>query len=85
METRKIKTLIKSDHKLGKDDFISGRIVGAMAVLCKEDPAKGLEFGMIRCENGRIIMTETIDDRYDAFINVIENWYPGLCVFDYVE
>lgn len=86
METRKIKTLVKHDHTLGKDNYVLGRIVGAMAVLCKEDPAMGLEFGRGRCKNGdNIIVTETTNKKYELFTSVIESWYPGLCIFDYTE
>ena len=53
--------------------------------MCKEDPANGLEFGRGNCDRGIIIVTETTDEKYSQFTNVIESWYPGLCVFDYVE
>jgi len=85
METRRFKTLVKGDHALGKDDFVLGRIMGAMAVMCKEDPAMGLEFGRGYCENGAIFVTETTDEKYEAFTHVIKNWYEGLCIFNYVE
>ena len=85
METRVIKTLVKNDRALGRNMFVLGRIMGAMAVMCKEDPANGLEFGRGYCEHGNIFVTETTDEKYAAFANVIENWYSGLCVFDYVE
>lgn len=85
MDARQIKTLVKNDHKLGKDVFVLGRIMGAMAVMCKEDPAKGIEFGRGRCEQGNIFVTETTTEKYEAFTNVIEEWYPGLCIFNYVE
>lgn len=85
MKTRKIKTLVKSDHTLGKDMFVLGRIMGAMAVTCKEDPAKGLEFARGYCDNGHIFVTETTDEKYETFANIVENWYSGLCIFDYVE
>lgn len=85
METRLIKTLVKADHTLGKDNYVLGRIMGAMAVMCKEDPATGLEFGRGCCEKGAIFVTETTDEKYEAFSRVIENWYTGLCIFDYVE
>jgi hypothetical protein len=86
MEKRLIKTLVKGDHKLGKDTYVLGRIVGAMAVMCKEDPAMGLELGRGYCKNGdRIIVTETTDEKYETFIRVIESWYTGLCIFNYVE
>lgn len=42
METRRIKTLVKADHKLGKDLFVLGRIMGAMVVMCNEDPRDGI-------------------------------------------
>lgn len=85
METRKIKTLVKRDHILGKDNYVLGRIMGAMAVMCKEDPAMGLELGRGYCEKGAIIVAETTDEKYEAFASVIENWYAGLCIFNYVE
>lgn len=85
METRTIKTLVKSNHKLGTDVFVLGRIMGAMAVMCKDDPAKGLEYGQGICGSGHIFVAKTTDEKYEAFTNVIEEWYPGLCVFDYVE
>lgn len=84
MKTRRIKTLVKSNHALGNDGFVLGRIMGAMAVMCKEDPAEGLEFGHGCCENGHIFVTETTDEKYEAFAKVIESWYAGLCIFDYV-
>lgn len=78
------KTLIKADHKLGKDDFVFGRIMGAMAVLCKDDPAMGIESGYSLLRNGdRVIIAKTTIRQYDSFVNVIESWYPGLCVFKY--
>lgn len=82
---KRIKTLVKSEHTLGKDLYVLGRIMGAMAVMCKEDPATGMEFGRGRCEYGSIFVTETTDEKYEAFTYVIENWYPGLCIFNYVE
>jgi hypothetical protein len=85
METRQIKTLVKSDHALGEDMFVLGRIMGAMAVMCKDDPAKGIEYVIDYCSDGNIFMIETTEAKYEAFANVIENWYTGLCVFDYVE
>ena len=85
MKTRKIRTLVKRDHALGKDEYVLGRIVGAMAAMCKEDPAEGLEFGRFRCEKGWIVMTETTEEKYEAFASVIDSWYTGLCTFDYVE
>lgn len=84
MATKKIKTLVKRDHKLGKDAYVLGRIVGAMAVMCKNDPANGLEYGRGYCKNGTIIVAETTDEEYEAFAKVIESWYAGLCIFNYV-
>lgn len=85
MTKRRIKTLVKHDHASGKDVYVLGRIAGAMAAMCKEDPANGLEFGRGRCDIGNILVTETTAEKYEAFANVIENWYAGLCIFDYVE
>ena len=85
MEKWKFKTWVKGDRALGKDEFVLGRIMGAMAVMCKEDPATGVEFGRARRDNGNLFVTETTFEKYEAFANVIESWYPGLCIFDYVE
>ena len=85
MKTRLIKTLVKKDHKLGKDMLVLGRILGAMAVICMEDPVNGIEYGRGLCADGYIIASNTTDEKYERFANVIESWYAGLCVFDYVE
>ena len=84
MEMRQIRTLVKADHKLGGNQFVLGRISGAMAAMCKEEPTS-LEFGIGACDQGAILTTETTDAKYKNFTNAIENWFPGLCVFDYVE
>lgn len=85
MKTRLIKTLVRNDRALGNDDYVLGRIMGAMAVLCKDDPALGAEYGRGCCEHGNIFVTKTTDERYAAFAYIVEHWYSGLCVFDYVE
>lgn len=85
METRKFKTLVKSEHALGNDKLVLGRIIGAMAVMCKDDPANGLEHGRGVCDRGHILVVETTCEKYDSFADVIENWYKDLCIFDYVE
>ena len=85
MTKRRIKTLVKYDHALGKNEYVFGRISGVMAVMCKDDPVNGLEFVRERCDIGDILTTDTTDEKYEAFTNVIKNWYAGLCIFDYVE
>ena len=83
MEKRIIKTLVKYDHALGKDDFVLGRVMGAMAAICKDDPAMGIEKGRGRCKDGNIFVAETTFEKYDTFAQVVESWYPGLCIFGY--
>lgn len=85
MDTRIFKTLVKNDHTLGKNKFVLGRIIGAMSVMCKEDPAHGAEYGHGRIDVGAVIVTKTTEEKYAAFADLIESWYEGLCTFDYVE
>lgn len=74
-------TLVKEDHKLGKNEYIHGRISGILKVLCTKD---GVEFGMRELSNvGLILTTECTKSNYYKFMEVIEDLYPGLCEFDY--
>ena len=84
MGTRKIKTFVNGEHvTYGKNEYVLGRIMGAMAVMCEKDPTKG-EFAIDAFRNGdRILKVKTTDEKYEAFTSLIESWYPGLCIFDY--
>ena len=81
MEKRIVKTLIKKDHKLGNNEYVKGRISGIQSIMCPRD----FEFGTGRNEDGFILVAECDVNQYDRFINVIEEMYPGLCIFDYRE
>lgn len=76
-----IKTLIRKDHKLGNNAYVRGRISGIQSVIC---PRK-IEFGNGRNEEGFILVAECTPEKYDDFMNTVENMYPGLCKFDYKE
>ena len=83
MEKRKFYTLIKADHKLGKDSYVKGRISGLMEALCNENPGKDILFGRGGTELGEIHTVETTNERYKKFVEVVELEYPNLCEFDY--
>lgn len=85
MENKIFKTLIKADHKLGGNQYIEGRISGLMEAICHENPGKDILYGKGKNELGMIHMTKTSEERYDKFIEIVEQEYPGLCVFNYEE
>lgn len=74
-----IATLIKKDHKYGDDKYILGRISGVGYILA----GKKKFYAMIETNKGMIYQNEFTPEKYDEFINVIDNLYPGLIVPNY--
>ena len=80
MRERKTKfTLIKGVHKHGNNEFILGRISGIG--YCMSECVRG--FANIGIEEGIIYKHKFTEDEYEKFSKVIEELYPGLCVFNY--
>ena len=80
MEKRKdVLTLVKDDHKFGGNKYVLGKITGIG--YCMSGFTNG--FATMYIEEGFIYRHQFTVDEYDKFINVIEDLYPGLCVFDY--
>ena len=84
MEKRIFKTIVRADHKFGDSEYVRGRISGIQLAMCDEDPKNGFVWSYVPGV-GDIIKTKCTPEKYDAFTNVIENLYPGLCIFDYKE
>lgn len=82
MGKRIFKTLIKKDHKLGKNLYVKGRLSGFANLLCKDykDP-----HGNTECERGWILVNRCSPRRYLKFVKVAEEVYPDLCEFNYEE
>jgi hypothetical protein len=83
MEKKVYSTLIKEDHKLGKIDYVIGRIVG-IQYMCGYDQIDK-EFGIVYIPNVGNIVSATFESAgdYSNFMTIIERLYPGLCTFDY--
>lgn len=67
------------DKTFGCTDYVRGRINGFSEVLC------GLHVRPIcvEPENGdRYICVKCTEEQYQAFQNLVEKRYPGLCEFD---
>lgn len=85
MEKRLFWTLIKYNHKLGDNKYVRGRISGIQLVLCEKNSEDELIFANMRTEEGVILRTITTQTNYDKFTKLIEELYPGLCIFDYMR
>lgn len=83
---RKFYTLIKFDHKLGRNEYIQGRIAGYKELLCDGDrngidkPALGMR---TNSEVGMLYVTMCEPEKYEIFKDLVEKHHPGLCEFDY--
>lgn len=81
MNTRKFNTLIRADHRLGRDAFIQGKVAGIMKILCMKYVSG---FGRLLINGkGLMLTTRCTKHQYEEFAAYVEVLYPGLCVFDY--
>lgn len=83
-ENKIFKTLIKTDESVRKawrnNKYVFGRISGMQCALCGRD-----KFGNKETVNGRIYTTECTPENYAEFMKLVEECYPGMCEFNYVE
>ena len=84
MKKRIFKTIVRADHDLGGEEYVLGRIRGIQLAMCDEDPKNGFVWSYVPGV-GDVIKTECTPEKYGAFTKVIEELYPGLCIFDYKE
>lgn len=81
MDRLRALTLIKYNHKFGGNEYIKGRISGIAYSICGFNRKN--EISNTRIDNGDVLECKFTVDEYDTFINIIEELYPGLCIFDY--
>lgn len=81
MKKFKVSTLIKSNYMLTiNKEYVLGKISGIGYMVCEKN-----EGGIIYYiqNKGYVYENEFTIDEYDNFINIIEELYPGLCIFNY--
>lgn len=77
------KTFIKGDHKVyGENDYVVGRISGISLMICGEPCAPNDFFDETK---DYVIHHNCSLKRYKTFKKIVEEHYPGLCVFNYQE
>lgn len=76
-------TLIKADHKLGKNKYVQGRVSALLDMFAYCVGGKTIQPANVCCDDGFIIVTECTKRQYKKAAKFIEQMYPGLCVFDY--
>lgn len=76
--------ILSKAGKLDRNDYMVGRIRGVNYVICNGGSC--IEYATIEHGDGSIdFRTECTADQYTAFAEIVEEMYPGLCVFDYKE
>ena len=82
MKKTTFKTLVRGDDKLGKKDYVIGVIMGIQYAVCKEN-MKDIQIPIAVQANGDHVIPVTCTKRqYKSFTKVVEQYYPGLCIFD---
>lgn len=76
---RKFHTLLKIENELVNRQYVRGRISGIMDVACNVKK----HYAVAAFDKGFILTCECTPKQYEKFSKIIENEYPGLCVFDY--
>lgn len=77
MNTKKFKTLVCK----GANDYILGRISGMKLVIC-DDPGR-VGYANMKTKYGTILTTRCSMAQYTLFMNMVEEKYPDLCIFNY--
>lgn len=83
METRIYRTRINGD----RNDWVLGRIVGAMDIICKDTPEENEGYAAYSIveydDNDNFVRTchttiavKTDQERYDRFVALIKAWFP---------
>ena len=84
MEKHVFKTLIKGDHKLN-NKYIQGRISGISYVLCGGREGNNFAIHESIKDKSVTFTVKCTTKEYVEFRKVIEDLYPDLCKFDYIE
>ncbi len=83
---RKIYTLVKEDHKFGKNSYVRGKIHSYKELICdgeRDGISKPAFAWKVVSGVGEVIATVCTQEQYDRFSQMVEKHYPGLCEFDY--
>lgn len=83
MFKRRFKTAIDGKHKFGSNEYVRGRINGIMYAMCGGKVNQSFGWLHNRELDIWVLTVECTKKQYDAFVDCIEEQYPGLCVFDY--
>ena len=76
--------ILANAGRISSNDYVIGRIMGANYVICNGVPDKG--WAVVGDGDGtHIFNTECTAGKYAAFAEIVEEMYPGLCIFDYKE
>lgn len=81
MEKKICKTLVKDNHKYGRNAYVRGRISGIQLIVCegyKTHSNRGIEGGILH-------ICECLPEQYERFSEIVDRIYPGLCIFNYEE
>lgn len=82
MKPRYFATLIPSGHPLSDNNYVFGRISATFRIVCNMDDL--VCYGLLRGDVEETCMVvETTEEQYEKAKDIIEAWYPNLCVFDY--
>lgn len=57
-------------------EFVIGRISGVMEVICHDDPKQINSFCIRQRADHIVLTTETTQDKYDKFLEIVKAWYP---------
>ena len=71
------RTLIKNNHRLD-EKYVRGLLYGIYYMCCGHS---GYDY--TRVNEGSVMIFRCTQEQYVEFTKVIENVYPGLCVFNY--
>lgn len=76
--------ILSKAGKIFSNDYVIGRIMGVNYVTCNGVPGRG--YGIFMNDDGsQIFHTVCTAEQYMTFAKIVEEMYPGLCVFDYKE
>lgn len=81
MDKKIFKTLVKDNHKFGRNAYIRGKISGIQFMVCDINKTYANE----GIEGGILYTCECTPEQYEKFTKIIEEHYPGLCIFNYEE
>lgn len=77
-------TALNPEHILEDNNYVLGRISATFRIICNMDNLQC--YGVWNKESDTpmtCFVTQTTMEKYSEAMNIIEGWYPGLCIFNY--